>query len=180
MIRTRNLYVAIREPDSGIVSFLRYIEDGTWKQMTSRAPANGFTEYILRTGEPLLIPRDVREFARKIGVEPLGRASLAWLGVPICADDEVLGMIGIQDYQQADCYDEHDLQVLTIIAVQAAGAIRNARLLGTARRAYEELSETQARLLEAERVRSIAETAGATNCARDVAVPTIPAAGPES
>ena len=72
-------------------------------------------------------------------------------------------MIGIQDYERSNRYGEHDLQVLTIIAGQAAAAIRNTRLLGAARRAYEELSETQARLLEAERLRGIAETAGAMN-----------------
>ena len=50
-----------------------------------------------------------------------------------------------------------------MIAGQAAAATRNARLFDETRAAYEELSRTQGRLLEVERVRSVTETVGALN-----------------
>jgi GAF domain-containing protein len=79
------------------------------------------------------------------------------------AEDRAMGVIVLQDHQGTGGYDEHDLEVLTLIAAQAAAAIRNARLLAEARDAYRELSETQANRLEAERLRGVTETVGALN-----------------
>jgi nitrogen-specific signal transduction histidine kinase len=78
-------------------------------------------------------------------------------------NQDAIGVLAIQDYKSSDCYDVHDVQMLSIIAAQAAAAIRNARLLSAARRACEELWETQARLLETERLRGVTETVGALN-----------------
>jgi GAF domain-containing protein len=158
-----NFYIALYDREAGTVSFPRYLENGMWQEMTSRPLSNGLTEHILRTGQALLFNGDVLEQARARGIEPIGRPCCAWIGVPMVADGETLGVIGLQDYERNDAYDEHDLELLGIIAAQAAAAIRSARLLASARRAYEELSEVQARLLETERTRGVTETVGALN-----------------
>jgi GAF domain-containing protein len=158
-----NFYIALWDRDAGIVSFPRYVEDGAWQEMRSRRESNGLTEHVLRTGQPLLLNRDVLERSRALGIEPIGRDCCAWLGVPMTYDGEVIGMIGLQDYDRNDVYDDHDLELLSIIAAQAAAAIKTTRLLASARRAYQELSQTQVRLLETERVRGVTETVGALN-----------------
>jgi transcriptional regulator with GAF, ATPase, and Fis domain len=158
-----NFYIALYDRDTQMVSFPRYIENGVWQEITSRPFGNGLTEYILRTGKPLLFNREVLDQSIARGIEPMGRPSCAWLGVPMISDDEAIGVIGLQDFERNDVYDEHDLELLTIIAGQASAAIKNARLLASARRAYQELSETQARLLETERIRGVTETVGALN-----------------
>ena len=79
------------------------------------------------------------------------------------AGEDALGVIAIQDYEDAAAFDQHNLEVLTIIAGQAAAAIRNTRLLAEARAAYQELSQAQGRLLETERLRGVTETVGALN-----------------
>jgi GAF domain-containing protein len=163
LVASPNFYIALYDRDNQVVSFPRYIEDGLWQNMTSRPFSNGLTEYLLRTGEPLLLARDVAEQAHERGIEPLGRPSLAWMGVPLVANGETIGVLAVQDYQQSDCYGPHDLEMLGIIAAQAAGAIRSARLLAAARRAYLELSEVQAKLLESERIRGVTEAVGSMN-----------------
>jgi GAF domain-containing protein len=163
IIQSANFYVALHDRDHQIVSFPRYIEEGRWQSMTSRPFSNGLTEYILRTGEPLLMNRRVIEEAAERGIEPVGRPCLAWMGVPMPSNGETIGVLAVQDYHRTDCYDSHDLEVLGIIAAQAAAAIQNARSLSAARRAYQELSEAQARLLETERVRGVTEAVGAMN-----------------
>jgi signal transduction histidine kinase len=75
---------------------------------------------------------------------------------------EALGVIATQG-EVDDRFDRHDLEILEVIAGQAAAAIKHARLLEAARRAYQDLSEAQARLLEVERVRAITEAVGAMN-----------------
>ena len=120
-------------------------------------------EYVLRTRSPQLLNGDVRGRAQALGLEVVGRPSTSWLGVPLLAEGRSIGVVAVQHLAGSASYDDHDLEVLTLIAGQAAAAIRNARLLAQARDAYRELSETQASLLEAERLRSITETVGGLN-----------------
>src|SRR6185503_11256018 len=163
VIHSENFYIALYDRDSGTLSFPRYIEDGEWRTMASRPFGNGLSEYIVRTGKSLLLNRNVAEDAKALGIEPVGRPSRAWIGVPMETDGQTIGVIALQDYQRTDVYDQHDLEFLSIIAGQAAAAIKNARLLATARTAYQDLSDAQAMLLESERIRGITETVGALN-----------------
>jgi signal transduction histidine kinase len=121
------------------------------------------TEYVIRTCKPLLLSRDVEASARALGIEPIGRDAGSWLGAPLVAHGEPIGVIALQDYERAQSYNEHDREVLAIIASQAAAAFHNARLFAAMRHAYRELSETQGRLLENERLRGVTETVGALN-----------------
>jgi GAF domain-containing protein len=163
VLPSRSVYVALYDRGADLVTFPRYMEEGVWKNMTSRPLGNGLTEYLLRTGMPLLLNRDVRAQAQALGVEPQGRPALAWLGAPMVAEGEAIGVIALQDFEDSDVFDEHDLELLTVIASQAAAAIKYARSLSAERRAHRELAEAQSRLLETERLRGVTETVGALN-----------------
>ena len=163
IMRTTNFLIALWDREAGALSFPIYVEDQALRRMAPRAFANGFSELVLNTRRPLLLAGDVSARARELGIEPVGRMPAAWLGAPMVAGEEALGVIELQDFEDAGAFDPHDLEVLTIIAGQAAAAIRNARLLADARTAYRELSETQSRLLEGERLRGVTETVGALN-----------------
>lgn len=163
ILPTRNFYIALADDERTTVSFPRFIEDGEWREMVSRPWGTGLTEYVIRTGEPLLLNRDVRDHARRFGIEPQGRPSMAWMGVPLIADGRGIGMIGVQDYDRADCYGMHDLEALMVVAGQAAAAIKVSQLFAAERRALAELAESHQRLLETERVRGINEAVGALN-----------------
>ena len=62
-----------------------------------------------------------------------------------------------------DAFNEHHLEILSVVATQAAAAITNVYLLEAERRTYRELAEAQSRLLESERLRGVTETVGALN-----------------
>jgi len=164
IMNTDNFYVAMHDAEAGTLSFpLRVENHQKLPDMAPRPLANGLTERVLRTGQPLLINGDVLAQARELGLTPVGRAARSWLGVPLLAESRAIGVIVLQDHEGTGSYDEHDLEVLTLIGGQAAAAIRNARLLSAAREAVRELSETQATLLQAERLRGVTETVGALN-----------------
>ncbi len=88
----------------------------------------GLTEHLLRTRSPLLIRRDVRAALGQLGIEVIGRAAACWLGVPILAGGEALGVIAVQSYTTPGAYDTSHQEVLATIAAQAGVAIQNARL----------------------------------------------------
>jgi len=163
IMRTANFYIALHDRATATVSFPLHVDGRAKREVPSRAFSNGLTEHVLRTARPLLLNQDFDARARALGIEPHGRSATAWLGVPIMADGEAIGVIALQDYEKPEVFTLQDLEVLTIIAAQAGAAIKTAHLFASARQAYRELSETQARLLESERLRGVTETVGALN-----------------
>jgi len=163
LVRASTFYLALHDPGTQRLSFPLYVEERTKRDATSRPLTNGLTEYVLRTGHPLLLNDEVGTRARELGIAPRGRMPRSWLGVPVPGDPEPCGVIALQDFERASCFTLHDLEVLTIVAAQAGAGLRNARLFASARDAYRGLSEAQARLLESERLRGVTETVGALN-----------------
>jgi GAF domain-containing protein len=163
IIPTTNFRMALLDPESNALTFPVCVEDGVLRRIAPRPLANGLMEYVLRTRRPLLLSGDVRARARELGVEAVAPVPVAWLGAPVLAGEDALGVIAIKDFEDPAAFDQHNLEVLTIIAGQAAAAIRNTRLLADARAAYQELSQAQSKLLESERLRGVTETVGALN-----------------
>lgn len=123
-----NFFVAFYNADSDEVAFPLVLEDGQKTHWRSRRAGHGFTEYVLRTRAPLLVRRDLAGAARDLGVEREGRPAECWLGVPLLAGDEALGIMAVQSYESPDVYDVAHKELLATLAVQAALAIQNARL----------------------------------------------------
>lgn len=128
LMSARNFYVALYAPDVDEVSFPLAVEDGERVRWRSRRAGSGLTEYVLRTGEPLLIRGGVEDTLERLGVAPIGRTADCWLGVPIPGAEDALGVISVQSYEAAGAYDLSHQAVLSTIATQAAVAIQNARL----------------------------------------------------
>ena len=160
---TTNFRIALWDRAANTLSFPVCVEDGVPRRIPPHLFTNGISEHVLNTRRPLLLAGDVVARARELGIEPVERVPAAWLGAPMLAGEETLGLIVIQDFENPAAFDQHNLEVLTIIAGQAASAIRNTRLLAEARAAYQELSQAQSRLLESERLRGVTETVGALN-----------------
>ncbi len=123
-----NFYVALCDPEADEVSFPLAIEDRQRAHWRSRQMGRGLTEHILRTRAPLLIPKDISAWMKELGVEEIGRLAASWLGVPILAGDEPLGIIAVQSYSAPDVYDVSHREMLVTLAAHAAVAIQNARL----------------------------------------------------
>jgi GAF domain-containing protein len=163
IMRVTTFYMSLHDRETNRVTFPLYVEERMKSEAAARPFTNGLTEYVIRTGRPLLLNSDVEKRASALGIEPVGRPCRSWIGVPIPGGDGACGVLALQDFERTECFTLHDLEVLTIVAAQAGVAIRNAHLFASARQVYRELSETQARLLESERLRGVTETVGALN-----------------
>jgi GAF domain-containing protein len=163
IMRVTTFYMGLHDRETNRVTFPLYVEERMKSEAAARPFANGLTEYVIRTGRPLILNSDVEKRANALGVEPVGRPCRSWIGVPIPGADGACGVLALQDFERTECFTLHDLEVLTIVAAQAGVAIRNSHLFASARQVYRELSETQARLLESERLRGVTETVGALN-----------------
>ena len=95
----------------------------------------GLTSQIVRTGQPLLINEDVDGSSARMGVHRLGRPAASYLGVPIPAGGETIGVISVQTTEQEGRFTEADQRLLSTVASAVGVAIHNARLFEDARQA---------------------------------------------
>jgi len=128
LMPARSFFVALYNPETDEISFPLAIEDDQPIRWRSRRAGNGLSEYVMHTGEPLLIRDDVPGTLARLGVAMIGRSAVSWLGVPIRSGEEVLGVIAVQSFAPTERYDQAHCQVLVTIAAQAAVAVQNAHL----------------------------------------------------
>ena len=86
--------------------------------------AKGMTGYVYRTGQPLLC--DASRFRQLIAsgdIESQGTPSHHWLGVPLRRGHLVLGVMAVQLYAEGRLYQQHDVNLLTEIAVHTVTAL---------------------------------------------------------
>lgn len=147
LMDTTNLYIALYDKAAGMISFPFAVHGGTHAehlpQYAPRPFKRGLTEHVISTQEPLLLSKDVRTQVRAMGVEPIGTPSLAWLGVPMTAGDEVLGVLAAQSFERENLFNERHAKILVSISNYAAVAIQNARLFTDARHKGDQLSQLQ-------------------------------------
>ncbi len=95
----------------------------------------GLTSQIIRTGQPLLLNRDVEGSSERLGIQRVGRHAASYLGVPIPAGGEIIGVLSVQSTEEENRFTEADQRLLSTVASAVGVAIHNARLFEEARQA---------------------------------------------
>src|SRR5271165_6199235 len=127
LMYARNFYIALYEPLTQLLSF-PYFEDETDSRPAPKRLGKGLTEYVLRTGEPLLCTPEVFDGLVKRGeVELIGAASLDWLGVPLKAGNHSFGVLVVQSYSGNVRFGDKEKEILTFVSQQLASAIEHKR-----------------------------------------------------
>src|SRR6202453_1873541 len=124
---TSNFYIAFQGEDE--ICFELEIEGGVIFPKRTRKASNGLTEYIIRTGEPLLIESDLESVRSKLGVDfvPL-RPARSFCAVPILLGGRPAGVMASLSTDQEFQFQSRDLEVMQTVARQLGVAIENARL----------------------------------------------------
>jgi len=127
LMYARNFYIALYDPLTQLLSF-PYFEDEGESRPAARKLGKGLTEYVLRSGEPLLCGPDVfDELVERGEVESIGAASLDWLGVPLKAGNSTFGVLAVQSYSGSARFSDKDKEILQFVSQQLASAIENKR-----------------------------------------------------
>jgi diguanylate cyclase (GGDEF)-like protein len=124
---TSTFYIAFQEEDE--IRFELEIEGGAIIPRRSRKIGNGLTEYILRTGAPLLIESDLEQMRSKLGVDfAPPRPAKSFCGVPILLGGKPAGVMAAMSTERESQFQARDLEVMQTAAGQLGVAIENARL----------------------------------------------------
>ncbi len=116
---------------------------------------------VAATGRPMLV-RDPASHPSMVPdhAEAMRRLGYHWmLTVPARVGDRVVGVLSFLT-RRAEGFSTEDLAIATAFASHAAVALENSRLLHEARRAYDELAQTQGQLEQAQKMDAIGRLAG--------------------
>jgi len=126
---TSNFYIAFQEEEDDEIHFELEIEGGIILPKRSRQVGNGFTEYVIRTGEPLLIESDLEQMRSKLGVDFVPeRPARSFCAVPILLGGKPVGVMAALSTERESQFLARDLEVMQTAAGQLGVAIENARL----------------------------------------------------
>jgi len=123
LMPAKNLYIALYDPASERLSF-PYFADEREPAPPPRRLGKGLTEYVLRTGQPLLMTAELhRDLERRGEVELIGAPSIDWIGVPLAAGGRVIGVLAAQSYSPEVRLGEREKDILQFVSTQVAMAI---------------------------------------------------------
>ncbi len=130
------VYVALHDTSTDLIEFAYYSERGERRANPPIRYGEGLTSRILETRQPMLLNRP--QSFEEVAVQAVGTPTRSYLGVPILAGGDAIGVISVQSIEQAGRFGEADSRLLSTIAANVGVAIQNARLYReTQRRAKE-------------------------------------------
>jgi diguanylate cyclase (GGDEF)-like protein len=124
---TSDFYIAFQEGDE--IRFELEVENGAVQPKRSRQIENGLTEYIIRTGQPVLIRSDMDAARERLGlVYAPPKPAKCFCGAPILLGGKPAGVMAARSTEREYVFEERDLEVLQTAAGQVSVAVENARL----------------------------------------------------
>ncbi|MCX7834369.1 MAG: PAS domain S-box protein [Ignavibacteria bacterium] len=123
LMHGKNFYIALYDKESDILEFPYFVDEYD-EYMLPKKFGKGLTEYVIRTGFPLLAtPEKFKSLLDAGEVELIGVDSVDWLGVPLKVEDKTIGVLAVQSYTEGIRYTIEDLNILSYVSEQAAMAI---------------------------------------------------------
>jgi len=127
LMNARNFYIALYDPQTQLLSFPYFVDEAD-PTPASRPLGRGLTEFVLRSGEPVLAtPAVFEELVGRGEVELVGAPSVDWLGVPLKSGTTCIGVVVVQSYNQNARFKERDREILKFVSQQLAAAIEHKR-----------------------------------------------------
>ena len=145
LMHAKNFYIALYDPASDMLTFPYFVDEQD-SAPTSKKLGRGLTDFLIRSGEPLLATPEVLQAMEDRGeVARNGSRSLDWMGVPLKVNNHTFGALVVQTYSKNIRYGERDKEVLTFVARQLASAVeikRNEQALRRSEARYRSLVQS--------------------------------------
>ena len=123
LMYARNFYIALYDEATEMIRF-PYFRDEFDPPPQPLKLTKGLTEYVLRTGRPLLATPDVFDALEAAGeVVSIGATSLDWLGVPLQSGGQTFGVLVVQSYSKNVRFGEPEKEILTFVCQHIATAL---------------------------------------------------------
>ena len=160
VLRADNFYIALKSDNNYDIDFPYYVDEGI-SYINAKKRAEILTELVLKTAKPSLIASgqlvtllENGTFQRVPYVLNYDRQNepQTWLATPLVANEQVFGVVAIQDYHRLDAYHDSDLELIRFIGQHIATAISQRRakaLIEQSNEALEKIVEERTQELQA-------------------------------
>jgi diguanylate cyclase (GGDEF)-like protein/putative nucleotidyltransferase with HDIG domain len=126
LLDVSSLLITFFDGKDSPVRFEMEVVEGERQPKRVRAAGKFMTEYVVKSGQPLLIRENFAKEASRLGFE-YTRAVGSVCAVPLIMYDRAIGMMAVQSAQER-VFDEGHVELLRVLASEATVAIDNARL----------------------------------------------------
>ena len=126
LLEVNSLFIAFYDRKVEQIRFAIEVVEGERLPERARPVGNHLTEYVIRTGQPLLIRENFAEESKRMGFEPK-RQTGSMCAVPLILYDQVVGVMAVHSKLER-VFDEGHVELLRVLASEAVVAIENARL----------------------------------------------------
>ncbi len=136
---TSHFYIAFQEGEE--IRFELEVRDGRVLPKRTREVRNAFTEYVIRSGESLLIRSDLESARKRLGIAHVPqRPAKCLIATPIFLGNKASGIMVAMNPEREYIFEQRDLDVLVTAAGQVSVAVENARLFAEEQRRSRQLA----------------------------------------
>ena len=126
LLDVTSFFIAFQDQKTEEVRFEIEVVDGVRLPKRSRPVGNHLVEYLIRTRQPLLIRDNFPDEILKHGFVPTQECT-SLCAVPLILYDRPIGVLGVHSRKERQ-FDQGHVELLHVLASEAAVAIENARL----------------------------------------------------
>ncbi len=125
---TNNFFIALYDKKSDTLSMPFFSDE---KDNFDKLPARKtITRWVIGLKKSVLLKEtDLRNLENSGDIDLVGAPCKIWMGVPLKADKEIIGVMALQDYHDENKFSQEDVNVLEFIANQIAIAIQRRTML---------------------------------------------------
>ncbi|MGH2523471.1 MAG: GAF domain-containing protein, partial [Anaerolineales bacterium] len=129
-----NAYVALYDGQTNMLQIPYMLEQGKPISVPAFPLGEGVSSVIVKSRQALFVNRDTERYLVGLGAKLTGAPAQSFIGVPMVAGEDVIGVISVQDVEQEGRFTESDVRLLSTIAASVGVAIQNVRLFEESQR----------------------------------------------
>lgn len=138
LLEIESFFIALHDQKTQTVRFEIKLHEGQRLDKFCRPAGNHMVEYVIRTGQPLLIRERFAEETQRRGFEPRTTCGSV-CAVPLILRDETIGAVAVYSKEER-AFDDGHVELLRVLASEATIAIENARLFSEEQKKSRQLS----------------------------------------
>ena len=125
---TNNFFIALYDKKNDTLSMPFFSDE---QDKFGNLPASKtITRWVIMLKKSVLLKvNDLKELENSGDIDLVGTPCKIWMGVPLKADKEIIGVMALQDYHDENKFSHDDVNVLEFIANQIAIAIQRRTML---------------------------------------------------
>jgi len=125
---TSNFFIALYDKQSDTLSLPFFADE---KDSFEKVPAKKtITGWVINLNRPVLLKEnDLKAMEDSGDIALIGTPCKIWMGVPLKVDNQTIGVMCLQDYNDENKFSQDDVNVLEFIAGQVAIAIQRRTML---------------------------------------------------